>query len=86
MTEDQIKADALYLRNHCNAMLPLEKSEVEKMFSSMRAVHGLHSVRTLICMSHERLRNELSGAMILIDDYEQEIASLKERLKGGVLA
>lgn len=85
MNEARDKADALYLRNHCCGMTPLTEFQVGQLFGEMRAVHGLHNNRTLICMSHERLRNELRGAEIVIEACEQEIRSLKERLKGGVL-
>lgn len=82
MTQDeQLKADSLYLRNHCLAMVPITEYDVTMAFSRAREASGTHSVHARLCMSHERLRHDLKGAEILIEAHEQEIKSLKERLK-----
>lgn len=55
--------------------VPLAIDDVEKYYLGQKQ-GNLHGHIATLCESHERLRTELQGAEILINDTEQEIASV----------
>lgn len=77
---NDIKPAAAYLKNHCLADLALKFDEVAELFYNARLDGARWTQR--LCMSHERLRAELSGAEILIGELKAEI-ELWQGMKEG---
>lgn len=73
------KPAAQYLKAHCLAELPLKFEEVGELYYNAKLDGARWTQR--LCMSHERLRAEVSGAEILIDEMKTEIQCLKDQLQ-----
>ena len=57
-----------YLRNHCLGRQPMTHDEVNAIYKSGKCPD--------LCMSHERLRAELTGLEIVHNDTTNEVASV----------
>lgn len=57
-----------YLRNHCLGRQPMTHEEVNAIYKSGKCPD--------LCMSHERLRAELTGLEIVHNDTTNEVASV----------
>ena len=57
-----------YLRNHCLGRQPMTHDEVNAIYKSGKCPD--------LCMSHERLRAELTGMEIVHNDTTNEVASV----------
>lgn len=70
------------LRRKALAYLPMSPDAVEMMY--IAAAHAEHPLVKIdikrMCESHERLRAELEGAEVLIDDGERRFATLTAQL------
>jgi len=67
---------AKYLKNHCLADLPLKFEEVADLYHSAK-LDGAQWTKRL-CMSHERLRAEVSGAEVLVKDFNHLVECFRK--------
>lgn len=64
------------LHKQCLAYVPLTRDEVEQIYRDifLGRVHDNKFKR--LCMSHERLRQELAGAETLLNEWAEKLAKM----------
>lgn len=65
------------LHRRALAFLPLEENKVNSWFELNRENRDRNRVIEQLCISHERLRTELSGAMSIIEDDQKALEAIK---------